>query len=181
MFGGGKIRLLHSKEFKESEFSIQMFFLLLMLVVKSPSVESNYVETNPALSKRYLPGDQTASSGHTEGFHYYHSSAPAPLGLSSPSPTIPHSVANQPLLSGNDLLAALFLSAVLRLPRAKSDVGNHPEEVSVNPYITLLLSQYGRYLPIHALGTKGLYHYAAANNYHNNKPFGSYKVYEDAR
>ncbi|KAH1027963.1 hypothetical protein HUJ05_001377 [Dendroctonus ponderosae] len=51
-------------------------------------------------------------------------------------------------------------------------VGNHPEEVSVNPYITLLLSQYGRYLPIHALGTKGLYHYAAANNYHNNKPFG---------
>lgn len=43
--------------------------------------------------------------------------------MSSHLPAIPtHSVAIQPLLSGNDLLAALLLSTILRAPRTQTDV-----------------------------------------------------------
>ncbi|XP_066259196.1 uncharacterized protein [Euwallacea similis] len=82
---------------------------------------------------------------------------------------------------GNPLTTALLLSTFLEVPSTQIGVGNHPDQGPVNPYIALLLSQYGRYLPIHIVGSRGLYYYAAANNYHNNKPFGSYKVYENAK
>lgn len=52
-----------------------------------------------------------------------------------------------------------------------------------DPYVALLLSHYGRYLPAGNILTtqyRNLYSYLAANNIHNNKPFGAYKIYEDA-
>ncbi|KAJ8919169.1 hypothetical protein NQ315_012155 [Exocentrus adspersus] len=82
-------------------------------------------------------------------------------------------------IDGNPLLAALLLSASLGLS-PKPVAPNHPQLLPINPYIALLLSQYGHYVPLYG-SSKGLYGYAAANNFHNNKPFGAYKVHEDAK
>ncbi|XP_060525049.1 uncharacterized protein LOC132701269 [Cylas formicarius] len=82
---------------------------------------------------------------------------------------------------GNPLLSALLLSSSLGIPTYKYQGFNHPDHLPVNPYIALLLSQYGRYLPINSLNGKGIYYYGASNNYHNNKPFGSYKVFEESK
>ncbi|KAJ8945977.1 hypothetical protein NQ318_017093 [Aromia moschata] len=79
-------------------------------------------------------------------------------------------------INESSLLAALLLSTYLRLP-TKPATANHPDLVPINPYIALLLSHYGKYLPHQGTG-RGLYGYIASNNYHNNMPFGSYKVYE---
>ncbi|KAL1508966.1 hypothetical protein ABEB36_003779 [Hypothenemus hampei] len=79
----------------------------------------------------------------------------------------------------NPLLATLLLSATLGIPPEGVKSKNHSDYGSINPYIAVLLSQYGRYLPGHVLDKKGLYYYAAANNYHNNMPFGTYKVNEN--
>ncbi|KAJ8931221.1 hypothetical protein NQ314_015892 [Rhamnusium bicolor] len=95
-----------------------------------------------------------------------------------PQPQIPKIDLNA-IIDGNPLLAALLLSASLGLS-PKSATSNHPELLPINPYIALLLSQYGRYVPHHGTG-RGLYGYAASNNYHNNKPFGSYKIYEETK
>nr|XP_023029165.1 uncharacterized protein LOC111517298 [Leptinotarsa decemlineata] len=84
----------------------------------------------------------------------------------------------QHLVDKNPLAASLLLSSMLHLPSMYA-LANHPELLPINPYIALLLSQYGRYLPQHG-ASKGLYGYQAANNYHNNKPFGSYKIYDDS-
>lgn len=88
-------------------------------------------------------------------------------------------------LATNPLLAALVLSQSLGIPSAGAASGfNHPAHLPINPYVALLLSHYGRYIqPAAILGRhqRGIYGYAAANNYHNNKPFGSYKIYEDAK
>ncbi|KAJ8966077.1 hypothetical protein NQ317_001663, partial [Molorchus minor] len=83
------------------------------------------------------------------------------------------------LIEENPLLAALLLSASLGLA-AKPSLSNNSELLPTNPYIALLLSKYGRYVPYRG-SAKGIYAYAASNNYHNNKPFGSYKVHEDAK
>ncbi|XP_015112892.1 uncharacterized protein LOC107038355 [Diachasma alloeum] len=50
---------------------------------------------------------------------------------------------------------------------------NSPIHPPPSPVIALVLSQYGRYLPI----TRGprVYSYMAVNNIHNNQPFGQYK------
>lgn len=82
------------------------------------------------------------------------------------------------IYSANPLLDALLVSSSLGIS-PKSTGLNHPELPPLNPYIALLLSHYGRYTPIYGKGN-GIYSYGAANNYHNNKPFGSYKIYEDA-
>ncbi|RZC33628.1 hypothetical protein BDFB_007921 [Asbolus verrucosus] len=78
---------------------------------------------------------------------------------------------------GNPLADALLLSTSLGL-HPKLPSFNHYEHLPLNPYLALLLSHYGQYAPIYGKG-RGLYGYTAANNYHNNKPFGAYKVYED--
>lgn len=75
------------------------------------------------------------------------------------------------------LLATFFHSANLGL-HPKNFGFNHPQHLPVNPYLALLLSHYGRYIPVYGEG-KGIYGYAAANNYHNNQPFGAYKLYVD--
>lgn len=81
------------------------------------------------------------------------------------------------IANNNPLFAALLLTSSIGIPH-KPQGFNHPQHLPVNPYIALFLSHYGRYVPIH--GRKyGIYGYTAANNYHNNKPFGSYKIYED--
>lgn len=81
------------------------------------------------------------------------------------------------IVDTNPLLAALLLSSTLGIPQ-KSPGFNHPQHLPINPYVALLLSHYGRYLPLYGTA-RGIYGYTAANNYHNNKPFGSYKIYED--
>lgn len=60
---------------------------------------------------------------------------------------------------------------------------NSLDHLPPDPYVALLLSHYGRYLPAGNILTtqyRNLYSYLAANNIHNNKPFGAYKIYEDA-
>lgn len=77
----------------------------------------------------------------------------------------------------NPLIAAILLTSTLGLMH-KEQGFNHPQHLPVNPYVALFLSHYGRYLPLN--GRKhGIYGYTASNNYHNNKPFGSYKISED--
>lgn len=60
---------------------------------------------------------------------------------------------------------------------------NSPEQTPPDPFVALFLSHYGKYLPAGggSLGDhyNNLYSYLASNNLHNNKPFGSYKIYED--
>ncbi|CAH1112280.1 unnamed protein product [Psylliodes chrysocephalus] len=77
----------------------------------------------------------------------------------------------------NPLLEALILSTNLH-SRAKNLPPNHPDLPPINPFLALLLSQYGRYVPLYGPG-KGIYAYQASNDFHNNKPFGAYKIYED--
>jgi len=63
---------------------------------------------------------------------------------------------------------------------------NSVEHLPPDPFVALFLSHYGKYLPaVHGFGSVGnryrnLYSYLASNNIHNNKPFGSYKIYEDS-
>ncbi|KAL3277706.1 hypothetical protein HHI36_013051 [Cryptolaemus montrouzieri] len=80
--------------------------------------------------------------------------------------------------SSNPLLEALLLSKPLEIP-AKFTGYNTLQHPPINPYIALLLSHYGRYVAVPGAG-RGIYSYGAANNYHNNKPFGSYKIYEES-
>ncbi|CAG9863927.1 unnamed protein product, partial [Phyllotreta striolata] len=77
----------------------------------------------------------------------------------------------------NPLVNAFLLSSTLNL-KPHSWMANHPSLPPVNPFLALLLSQYGRYIPGYGPG-RGIYAYQAANDFHNNKPFGSYKIYED--
>uniref|UniRef100_A0A6P7GD52 Uncharacterized protein LOC114336667 n=1 Tax=Diabrotica virgifera virgifera TaxID=50390 RepID=A0A6P7GD52_DIAVI len=83
----------------------------------------------------------------------------------------------QALFSSSPLLNAILLSSNLHIP-SKNVPPNHPDLLPINPYIALLLSQYGRYVPIYGAG-RGIYAYQATNDYHNNKPFGAYKIYHD--
>lgn len=49
-----------------------------------------------------------------------------------------------------------------------------------DPMLQVLLSHYGRYLPLTGdLREYGFYSYSAGNDYHNNLPSGGYKVVED--
>jgi hypothetical protein len=83
----------------------------------------------------------------------------------------------QAVVEANPILAALVLSSSLHL-HPKIPGHNHNDHLPLNPYLALLLSHYGKYSPVFGKG-RGLYGYVAANNYHNNKPFGAYKIYED--
>ncbi|XP_015436803.1 PREDICTED: uncharacterized protein LOC107192121 [Dufourea novaeangliae] len=66
-----------------------------------------------------------------------------------------------------------FLNGVLNSGSSNSDV--HPP---LNPVFALILSRYGRY--VFGAQNPRVYAYMAANNIHNNKPFGNYKVeYEE--
>lgn len=80
-------------------------------------------------------------------------------------------------LTSNPLVTALMTASSLGI-EPKPLQYNHPDHLPVNPYVALLLSHYGKYIPIYG-ANYGLHAYNAVNNYHNNKPFGSYKVHED--
>ncbi|XP_038221560.1 uncharacterized protein LOC119839370 [Zerene cesonia] len=71
-----------------------------------------------------------------------------------------------------------FIYMPIRIPEGY----NSPNHVLVDPLLAVFLSNYGYYLP-GLFGVAGnyrnLYGYIAANNIHNNKPFGSYKIYSD--
>ncbi|KAK9738870.1 hypothetical protein QE152_g9451 [Popillia japonica] len=85
------------------------------------------------------------------------------------------------LASENPVLATLLLSYNLHIS-ADSPGFNHPQHLPINPYVALLLSHYGRYIPLSSGSSssgRGIYGYTAANNYHNNLPFGSYKIHTD--
>ncbi|XP_063374473.1 uncharacterized protein LOC134662132 [Cydia amplana] len=59
---------------------------------------------------------------------------------------------------------------------------NSLNHLPVDPLLAVLLSNYGFYLHgFYGLQNnyKNLYGYSASNNIHNNKPFGSYKIYSD--
>ncbi|XP_076183736.1 uncharacterized protein LOC143155180 [Ptiloglossa arizonensis] len=62
-----------------------------------------------------------------------------------------------------------FLSGVLNDDGYNSEL--HPPP---NPVLALILSRYGRY--VHGLRNPRVYAHMAANNIHNNKPFGNYKM-----
>ncbi|KAK9881179.1 hypothetical protein WA026_014527 [Henosepilachna vigintioctopunctata] len=79
--------------------------------------------------------------------------------------------------SSNPLFEALLLSRPLGIP-SKFTGYNTLEHPPINPYIALLLSHYGRYVALPG-AARGIYSYGAGNNYHNNKPFGSYKISEE--
>ncbi|XP_025163481.1 uncharacterized protein LOC105182070 [Harpegnathos saltator] len=65
-----------------------------------------------------------------------------------------------------------FLSEALNVDSYNSQL--HPPP---NPVLALILSRYGRYVP----GTRNprVYAHTAANNMHNNQPFGIYKYEQD--
>ncbi|XP_045496780.1 uncharacterized protein LOC123695104 [Colias croceus] len=59
---------------------------------------------------------------------------------------------------------------------------NSPNHLLVDPLLAVFLSNYGYYLPgLYGItgNYRNLYGYVAANNIHNNQPFGSYKIYSD--
>ncbi|CAG4966987.1 unnamed protein product [Parnassius apollo] len=71
---------------------------------------------------------------------------------------------------------------LLPIPIRYSSRHNSLNHVTVDPLLAVFLSNYGYYLP----GQYGshnnyqnLYGYLASNNIHNNKPFGSYKIFAD--
>ncbi|CAK1541218.1 unnamed protein product [Leptosia nina] len=72
----------------------------------------------------------------------------------------------------------IYINVPIKLPLSY----NSPNHLLVDPLIAVLLSNYGYYLPGY-YGVNGkyqnLYGYSAANNIHNNKPFGSYKIFSD--
>ncbi|XP_023311256.1 uncharacterized protein LOC111691942 [Anoplophora glabripennis] len=144
--------------------------IIYMEALKSNRVKS--VTPNPKQQFKYHPREQRLKKANT---HIGYVPSNIPLLEHPQLPKIDlHAV-----IDGNPLLAALLLGASLGLS-PKPAAPNHPELLPINPYVALLLSQYGRYVPLHG-GARGIYGYAAANNFHNNKPFGAYKVYEDAK
>lgn len=81
----------------------------------------------------------------------------------------------------NPVLAALLINSLLGNNSGPRPVAyNTPEHEPPNPYVALLLSHYGRYIPRPGIFGHGLYGYSAANNIHNTRPFGSYKIYDDS-
>ncbi|CAH3996628.1 unnamed protein product [Pieris brassicae] len=72
----------------------------------------------------------------------------------------------------------IYINVPVRIPLRY----NSPDHLPVDPLIAVLLSNYGHYLPgyygVHG-NYQNLYGYSASNNIHNNKPFGSYKIYSD--
>lgn len=80
------------------------------------------------------------------------------------------------VVKANPVVTALLLSTLL----GRQHIGhNSPEQPAADPFLALLLSHYGRYIPRPG-HYDGLYGYNAANNIHNTKPFGSYKIYDDS-
>ncbi|XP_062525205.1 uncharacterized protein LOC110385287 isoform X1 [Bombyx mori] len=69
----------------------------------------------------------------------------------------------------------LTRSMPIKMPR----YNNH---LPLDPLLAVYLSNYGHYLPgVYGLNNKyyNLYGYLASNNIHNNRPFGSYKIFSD--
>ncbi|VVC90499.1 unnamed protein product, partial [Leptidea sinapis] len=59
---------------------------------------------------------------------------------------------------------------------------NNPNHLLVDPLLAVFLSNYGYYLPGNygiQSNYRNIYGYGASNNIHNNKPFGSYKLFSD--
>lgn len=82
--------------------------------------------------------------------------------------------ATNPHRDSQDITTAIkaldhFLSGVLNDDSYNSEL--HPPP---NPVLALVLSRYGRYVP--GARNPRVYAHMAANNIHNNKPFGSYKL-----
>ncbi|CAH0723462.1 unnamed protein product, partial [Brenthis ino] len=72
----------------------------------------------------------------------------------------------------------IYMQVPIKLPLRY----NSPEHLPLDSLLAVFLSNYGYYLP----GLYGfqrnynnLYGYLASNNIHNNKPFGSYKIFSD--
>ena len=72
----------------------------------------------------------------------------------------------------------VYMQVPLRIPLSYNSLNHIP----VDSLLAVFLSNYGQYLP----GLYGfqrnynnLYGYLASNNIHNNKPFGSYKIFSD--
>lgn len=81
------------------------------------------------------------------------------------------------VVKSNPVLTAILLSTLLG---GRQQIGhNSPEHSPPDPYLALLLSHYGRYVPRPG-HYDGIYGYNAANNIHNTRPFGSYKIYDDS-
>lgn len=86
------------------------------------------------------------------------------------------------VVHANPVLAALLISSLLNVNRQLKPVAyNTPAHLPPDPYVALLLSHYGKYIARPGAFGHGLYAYSAANNIHNTKPFGSYKIVEDSR
>lgn len=72
----------------------------------------------------------------------------------------------------------IFVPVPIKLPVRYNNANHLP----VDPLLAVFLSNYGHYVPslygIHS-GYNNLYGYLASNNIHNNKPFGSYKIFSD--
>ncbi|XP_011302104.1 uncharacterized protein [Fopius arisanus] len=74
----------------------------------------------------------------------------------------------------HDVQANAVATAITTLDWLMDNKGyNSPIHPPPRPVIALVLSHYGRYLPI-ARGPR-VYSYMAVNNIHNNQPFGQYK------
>ncbi|XP_071055638.1 uncharacterized protein [Onthophagus taurus] len=162
-----KIKLSHGK----------ITFKSLIIIILTTTVDLSDVKTikiNPNLQQIKNIQLQSSSSNQQvqsalipiEHVHLYNENVP---------PLQEKDVVS--VLQADPLLATLILSYNLHL--TPKPIGfNHPQHLPVNPYVSLLLSHYGRYVPAHGYN-RGIYGYAAANNYLNNLPFGSYKLYED--
>lgn len=95
-----------------------------------------------------------------------------------PEDELPNYILSRRTKIGSPLHAVMFLPIPLRvLPQF-----NNLKQLSVDPLLAVLMSNYGYYFPgsygIHSR-YRNLYGHLATNNIHNNKPFGSYKIFSD--
>ncbi|XP_044729449.1 uncharacterized protein LOC123292800 [Chrysoperla carnea] len=86
----------------------------------------------------------------------------------------------------NSGFIALMINMLLKLYTIQKDGRfindvrrNSPELLPSDPYIELLLSHYGKYLPKFSGSPKHFYSHITVNNLHNNQPFGNYKYVQD--
>ncbi|CAH2215071.1 jg21884, partial [Pararge aegeria aegeria] len=72
----------------------------------------------------------------------------------------------------------VLMHVPVKLPMKYNNANHSP----IDPLLAVFLSNYGHYIPsLYGFngGYNNLYGYLASNNIHNNKPFGSYKIFSD--
>lgn len=172
---------------KHSDQTKEVFMDLKQESTNKKTVEANdsyEVTENPETI--YISKAEPSQNHH--GYIYKPPKQDSNVTKSNPTETL-SKILSKYNLNSKDELQNYAISRVSSAQNTlKSNLPDVPFKVSsfnylpVNPLLAVLLSNYGYYLP-GAFGIRNnyrnLYGYLASNNIHNNKPFGSYKIYSD--